>query len=935
LAITPASIDLLVNGTETFAASGGTPPYEFSVASGGGSINASSGNFIAPGAAANVVVQVTDSTKRLASATVHVLAALVIAPVNISIGASTSTLFSATGGKTPYTFSVASGLGTIDSGSGKYTAPTSPGSATIKVVDADGNATQTTVTINPSLTMSPSAITMTAASNDSYSFVAQGGVPPYTYSVSGPGSVDASSGLYTAGTASGTATLLVQDAQGSTASASIDSIWVRTNGPVHAAVTDGASWYLGGEFTSVNAYRSAKMIVVDATSGNPNLACNVAAGFNGNVRTLVQTGTSIYAGGDFTSYQGATANYVAKIDALTCALDTSFSGVGTDAPVSALALNGGALFLVGEFMLYRGAPAQHLAKVDASSGDLDTVFTQSTGLGSDATALAVASNAVYVGGLFTSYRGQSAPLLAKLDPVSGALDTTFTQNPGIYANVSALALDGQSLYVAGQIIQYRGTTVANIIKIDAISGALDTTFSQSSGIDSAPSALAVSASSLYVGGIFSNYRGTAISNLIKLDKVTGALDAGFSANAQLDNQVTALVVSGTSLYVGGDFTAYGSNTARYLAKVDATTGALDQNFTQATGFDPTAFINLHHVDALTAQNSSLVVGGSFQTYRGAAANHVAKIDATTGVADALFDAGSGANATVYSLLIAGQSIFIGSGSSTYRDQPYGGLVKVDKTTGVPDATFNTSPGFGGPVETLALSGTALYAGGGFASYDSMTAFFLAKLDSTSGALDPAFLPQWAFANVVESVAVTGSSVFAGGLFYPSVAKLDAATAAFDPADANINTNYFVYDVLTSGASVYIAGNFQSYNGNPANSLAKIDAVSGALDTTFTQPTGFAGSTSTVNALAVSQNSLYAGGDFQTYRNAPAASIAKVDMASGQLDTTFSQSGGPSGPLYTIVPTATAVWIGGDFLSYRGAPAYFFVPIDPATGALIN
>jgi Domain of unknown function (DUF5122) beta-propeller len=935
LAITPASIDLLVNGTETFAASGGTPPYEFSVVSGGGSIDATSGKFTAPGAAASVVVQLADSGRRTANGTVHVLATLVIAPANASVGASTVTVFSATGGRTPYTFGVVTGSGTIDSNSGKYTAPASPGSATINVVDADGNASQAMVTINPALALSPSAITMTAASNYSYSFAAQGGVPPYAYSVVGPGNVNASSGLYKAGTASGAATLQVQDAQGSTASATVDSIWVRTNGPVHAATTDGSSWYLGGEFTSVNAYQAAKMIVLDATSGSPNLACNVADGFNGNVRALLQTGTTIYAAGDFTTYRGETANYLAKINALTCALDTVFSGVGTDGPVSALALNGSALYMVGEFMLYRGAPAQHLAKIDASSGALDTVFTQSTGLGSDTAALAAASNAVYVGGLFTSYRGQSAPFLAKLDPTSGALDTTFTQNPGIDGNVSALALDGQSLYVAGQILHYRGTTVANIIKIDAISGVLDTTFSQSSGVDNAPTALTVSASSLYAGGIFSNYRGTVVSNLIKLDKATSALDAGFSATAQLNDQVATLLVSGTSLYVGGDFTAYGGSAARYLAKVDSTTGVLDQNFTQAAGFDPTAFINLHHVDALSAQNSSLVVGGSFQTYRGTTANHLAKIDIATGAPDAVFDSGSGANVTVYSLLIEGASIFVGSGSSTYRNQPYGGLVKVDKTTGVPDTRFNTSPGFTGPVDTLALSGTSLYAGGGFASYDSTTAFFLAKLDSVNGTLDPAFVPQWAFGSVVQSVAMMGTRLFAGGEFYPSVAKLDVDTAAFDPAFAGINTDGYVYAVLTSGTSVYFAGNFQTYNGSPAKSLVKADAASGAMDTTFTQPTGFAGSASTVNTLVVSQNSLFAGGAFQTYRNAPAASIAKIDLVSGQLDRTFSQSTGPSGPIYAIAPVASAVWIGGDFISYRGAPAYFFVPLDPTTGALIE
>jgi hypothetical protein len=933
LAITPASIDVLVNSTEIFAASGGTPPYAFAVISGGGSIDSLNGKFTAPSVAVNVIVRVTDSAKRSVNCTVHVLAEVLIAPVNTSVGASTTTVFSATGGRSPYIFSVLSGAGTIDSSNGRYTAPASPGTATIKVVDADGNPGQTLVTINPALSMTPSAITMTAASNYSYLFAAQGGVPPYAYSVVGTGNVNPSSGLYTAGTASGPATLKVHDAQGSIASATIDSIWVRTNGPVRAATTDGSSWYLGGDFNAVNTYRAAKMILLDATTGNPSLGCNIADGFDGNVRALLRTSTNIYAAGDFTAYRGVAANHLAKIDAVTCALNISFSAVGADQPVSALALNGNALYLVGEFQFYRGAPAQHLAKIDASTGALDTVFTQSLGLGNPTSAIAVSSNAVYVGGTFTSYRGQSAAFLAKLDPNSGALDTTFM--PAIDGNVSVLALDGQSLYVAGQILHYRGASVANLIKIDAVSGTLDSAFSQGSGVDNAPSSLAVSASSVYVGGIFSQYRGAGISNLIKLDKSTGVLDPAFSATAQLNDLVTTLVVSGTNLYVGGDFTTYGTSAANYLAKVDSTTGALDKNFTQSTGFDPTAFINLHHVDALSLQDSSLIVGGSFQTYRGAPANHVAKIDVATGAPDAVFNAGPGANRTVYSLLIAGDSIFIGSASSTYRDQPYGGLVKVSKTTGLPDTQFNKSPGFMGPVEALALSGTSLYVGGGFASYGSTGIPFLGKLDSVNGTLDPSFIPQWFFGSTVHSVALFGTSLFAGGEFYPSLAKLDANTAAFDPAYAGIVTNAFVFSVVTSGSSVYFAGNFQNYNGSAANGLVKANAASGAIDTTFTQATGFGGYPSYVNALAVSQNWLFAGGAFQTYRNAPAASIAKIDLVSGQLDTSFSQSSGPSGPIYAITPAASAVWIAGDFVSYRGGLAYFFVPLDPTTGALLD
>ena len=49
------------------------------------------------------------------------------------------------------------------------------------------------------------------------------------------------------------------------------------------------------------------------TSARP-IACPINGGFNGEVRTIAQNATAIYVGGSFTTYQGAPANRVAKIE---------------------------------------------------------------------------------------------------------------------------------------------------------------------------------------------------------------------------------------------------------------------------------------------------------------------------------------------------------------------------------------------------------------------------------------------------------------------------------------------------------------------------------------------------------------------------------------------------------------------------------------------
>lgn len=67
---------------------------------------------------------------------------LSISPISATLLVDTKCVFTATGGKPPYAFSVQSGGGTIDADSGIYTAPLTPGSAVIQVRDEDGDTNE-------------------------------------------------------------------------------------------------------------------------------------------------------------------------------------------------------------------------------------------------------------------------------------------------------------------------------------------------------------------------------------------------------------------------------------------------------------------------------------------------------------------------------------------------------------------------------------------------------------------------------------------------------------------------------------------------------------------------------------------------------------------------------------------------------------------------
>jgi hypothetical protein len=78
--------------------------------------------------------------------------------------------------------------------------------------------------------------------------------------------------------------------------------------------------------------------------------------------------------------------------------------------------------------------------------------------------------------------------------------------------------------------------------------------------------------------LYSLWDGQARNNLAKVNATTGALDRELQSSECMNNTVRSLALSGSDLYLGGSFTTVGGQTRNRLAKVNATTGALDESF---------------------------------------------------------------------------------------------------------------------------------------------------------------------------------------------------------------------------------------------------------------------------------------------------------------------------------------------------------------------
>ncbi len=923
--------------TTVHAASGGAPPYTYQVTAGGGIVDGA-GKFTAPVGPVLVTLGVTDSKGATAQESLTVNPPLVAASSQSVMGAGTTVTVIATGGQGPYVFAVTSGAGTVDA-SGHFTSP-SAGTSVITATDSLGLSTTTTVVVNPPLVVSPTSATLTASSSQTLPFVAQGGVPPYTYSVSsGSGAIDAQ-GIYTAGAKSGTDTVRITDAQGTVGPAAVRLLRIRVNGPVDAMASDGTSLYVGGRFSAVNPYSAPRLAVLDQSSGNPVTNCDLGSGFlDGIVNSVVTAGQSLYVAGNFNRYRGVVVGKIVKIDAATCALDTNFARAGAfgqslgDA-IYGLATLGNSLFAVGNFSSYRGSPFLGIVKLDLTTGDPDATFHSPTSLSIAAfiSAVAASGSTVYVGGPFTAVNGVASGRVAKLDASTGTVDATFSQAPGADGQVAALALSGNSLYVGGYFANYAGVP-AGLVRVNATTGVLDLAFTQSVANYTTTICILPAGSSVYIGREYP--RGGA-PTLAKIDAATGITDPTFTAGSGFDDGVYALAMTPSGLFVGGAFKTYRNAAAYHIAKLDAVSGALDTSFTRATGGNAT-------VQTLAVSGTTIVAGGQLSTYRGGRAGNLAKFDIASDAVDSAFAAAVSSDQDVLALLLNGNSLYVAGDFSYFNHVNRVGLIKLNAASGALDAQFTAAGGAPFAVTSLLLHGTSLYIGGWNSSFAPS---HVAKVDPISGVIDPAFTasgvpngPVYALADSASAIYVAGQFSAYGAFAAQNIAKVDPANGAVDSAftlwNGVVNANDQIMALQTAGNAVYIGGSLATFHGTAIQGLAKIDSATAVVDGAFAGTVN----SGAVAALAKASTSLIVGGTFDSFDGSQSYNVAKADLTNGALDANFVRSAAcDSCTSYfdAVRPVGSRIFVGStDATFYRGVPVYFVFPIDGSSGAPLD
>jgi uncharacterized delta-60 repeat protein len=731
------------------------------------------------------------------------------------------------------------------------------------------------------------------------------------------------------------------------AQSALDGFDPNANGTIYAVVVqpDGKV-LIGGTFGTVSGVTRNGIARLNPdgtldTAFNPN-----ASGGGGVFAIAVQADGKILVGGQFSganSIGGQTRNRIARLDATTGLAD-SWDPNANGTAVFAIAVQADGKILAGGTFSgansIGGQTRNYIARLDAATGLADS-WDPNANLTVNTIAVQ-ADGKILVGGSFAgpgSIGGQTRNRIARVDATTGLADSF---NPSANFDVFSIAVQADGRVLAGGDFTSIGGQTRNFIaRLDAISGAADLTFDPSPN-GAAVFSIAVQADGkILAGGNFSNIGGQTRNSIARLDATTGLADS-FDPNANETIRSIAVQADGKIL-AGGAFTGLAPNggagvTRNFIARLE-TDGRLDRTLNLS-------IVGLRVFATAVQPDGKFLIGGTFTTVLGVARNNIARLN-TDGTLDTAFN--PNANGIVDSIavqpdgkILVGGFFNVSLGANTIGGQTRNFIARLDATTGLADS-FN--PNANTVVRAIAVqSDGKILVGGDFngpSSIGGATRNYIARLDATTGAAD-SFDPNANF-SVLSIVVQADSKILAGGDFNSEIstptiggatrnyiARLDATTGLADSFDPNADNIVFSIAVQADGR-VLAGGSFASIGGATRTGIARLDATTGAADSFDPNADPF----TTVLSIAVqADGKILAGGQFfGNIGGATRNGIARLDPTTGLADSFDPNANNNVNSI--AVQADGKILAGGEFTGIGGQTRNRFARLSNDTAALQN
>lgn len=410
---------------------------------------------------------------------------------------------------------------------------------------------------------------------------------------------------------------------------------------------------------------------------------------------------------------------------------------------------------------------------------------------------------ILLGGTFTSLRSpdrsttQSRAGLAALSATTGALlpwnpGTSVTSTSGHEVRALATSSDGATVYVGGTFTSLAGQPTTGFGAVSASTGAAVPGFKttlEGGGVQ----ALVRNGSSLVLGGSFTRINGIYQSRLAAVDVASGARISTFKASASSRVSTLELSADRSSLLVGGTFRSLSGVARDYLGSVSASTGA-------ATSWAPPAACLVdtnpcHVFDVVTD-------GGRVYAAVGGPGGQVRAYDAASG--RSLWDGGT--DGDVQAVALDGSTLYAGGHFDTsFADKPRAGLVALATDTGAVRDDFAPLVLGGTGIWSIHVGPDRLRVGGHFGTVDGVVKERYAEFPAVSSP-DPAPAPAtlvprgstWAYLDN----GVAPSSSWTSSSFDDSSWKRGAAQLGFGDGDEQtVMTKGHITYWMRSGFSV--------------------------------------------------------------------------------------------------------------------------------------
>ncbi len=622
---------------------------------------------------------------------------------------------------------------------------------------------------------------------------------------------------------------------------------------------------------------------------------------NGLVRDIKILDTKAYVAGLF-DYIGPNTGSLVMLNQQDQTLlpESSCPYFEIDGLVNEMISDGnGNVIISGNFNHIQGIKRRAIAKIK-SDCTLDESFNLNLAdTSAEIRSLFLFNGKLYIAGLFSGRFSTTSSVIrnyvAVVSPDTGLLDLSFDANLTA-SEVNVIKSDGTYLYLGGSISQVGATSVVNLARVNLFTGAFDTFLGEPDGT---VTAMIIEGSNIYVGGNFSTIDGNTSNYLAKITN-TGTFIWG---NASIDSTVRSLILTNQKLYVGGSFSAPRSG----MITLDPTTGGdLNKDFKISVG----------NVNCIRKLNDKLFIFGSFTSILDTQIQYIASIDPSNDSIQPWNAQIGGPNESERGDIFrfSNGNYLVGGSFPTLQGKLRNFLAEIDLISGKP-TDWNPSfvyPGGGvEAIEAIHIYQNRLYIGGSFSSVNSIARTRFASFDLTSSptptltnlniSISGYTQNVFSISDIDGKIIVTGGFSNVSGTNINHVFLLDPRTDTTS-FNFNPNTNFGVknYLKLTNGKTI-IAGDFTQINGSTAiNRFASVNASTGSL---LQSPSGT--SIGLINRLLESSDKLFVGfydvnapsstgcclGIYDTINFTPISHNLSISPASGsEINDLYSQGG---------------------------------------------